>query len=246
MNVRVLLGALLLAFGGVAFVQAPASAVNATVTLSAPDVVQPTYDCPCAGNTVDFEVVTPDSTEYLKYTYEVLVTDPAGGYHARWADTGYYGGHWQWKNYLFPSMDAYGTYTVTATVKFYPYEGNVPLDTRTVTDTFTFNGPAAPPPPPPVQIGGRVAETHAYKYTRKFTAVLESDKRTGSATGIPVTWKVLVAGREARTLTQSWGESDYVTVRFPRAKRTKRVRVDIMRNGARAFYRTYKIPGTRS
>lgn len=53
-------------------------------------------------------------------------------------------------------------------------------------------------------------------------------------------------GREARTLTQTWDESDFVTVRLPKKKHTKRVRVDITRNGQRAFYRTYKIPGTKS
>lgn len=183
--VTVLVTALTLALTGVALVQAPAAAVTVTVTVSAPDVVQATYDCPCGGNTIDFEVVSPDSYEYLKYTYEVQVTDPAGGYHARWADTAYYGGHWQWKNYLFPSIDAYGTYTVTATVKFYGYEGNVPIDTRTTTDTFTFNGSPAPHPPPSVQIGGKVAETHVYKYTRKFGAVLESDTKTAPPPASP-------------------------------------------------------------
>ncbi|WP_416957756.1 hypothetical protein ACNKF0_09335 [Nocardioides sp. T5] len=241
--VTVLVTTLTLALTGVALVQAPAAAVIATVTVSAPDVAQPTYGCPCAGNTVDFQVVTPDSTEYLKYTYEVLVTDPAGNFHARWADTAYYGGHWQWNNYLLPSIHEYGTYTVTATVRFYGYEGNVPIDTRTATDTFTFNGP---PAPPPVQIGGQVAETHVYKYTRKFSAMLESDTSTGSAPGIPVTWKIFVNGRLGRTLTQSWAESDYVTVRLPKKKRTKRVRVAITRNGQKVFSRAYKIPGTKS
>lgn len=246
---------------GLAIAPPASAALTGTVTVSATDVVATLPEGglhPSGTGTVDFAVSMADDYSYTYYNYTVWVFGPDGAGAGGWS--GQYeiaSGQWRWVNTRTTGnesyYDEYGTYTVKATVNFYGSAGNVPIDTKTATDTFTFSGPAVPPPPPPpappapvtMQITGSLSSTNYVKSIRRFSAIVQSAYVTPAANviGTPIRWKLLVDGEVKRQLSQSWMETDTLSVRLPRANRTKRVCVKLKQNGTVVFFDIYRVKG---
>lgn len=250
-NPRILVVALIAALLPVLGIASPASAVNGSISVSAPDVVQSTWECPCAGTDVSFSVAAPTPEEFLYYTYEVVVTAP-DGYRRTWKDDAYYGGQWQWHLGLAPSLDEYGVYAISATVKYYGFAGNVPIDTKTATSSFTFSGPPKPPAPPgsegySTQIPATASHPMWLKPTRYFSAIVQSEYRQPryGETGIPAQVRLLVGSKVAASHSMTWSKTVTLSVTIPRKKRTKRHLVQIEINGQIVFARYCKVKGKR-
>jgi hypothetical protein len=242
---RILLLALVVAVLPVLGVASPASAVTGDVTVSAPDVALESWQ---TGKTdLSFHVTAPNPNEFLYYDYEVRVDGPKGLAEYRTGEE-YYGGQWLWPVYLSPEYDGYGTYTITATVTYYPLAGNVPIDTKTTTSSFSFSGPPKPPTPPPtpVMVKGTVFGTPFWmKFTRSFSATIQGEYRTlpASQTPIPATFRLWVGNKVVDTATLGLSQTDRLETTLPRKKRTKRYLVQIEINGQVVYSRYCKVKG---
>lgn len=175
------------------------AAVTGSVSVAILDAPQDSYECPCEPGDLTFKVSTPDSLQYIYYTFEVRVTDPSGDYvTSHTSDLEVVGGSWRWPVYLFPGMDEYGTYTVTGTARFYVDAGNTVDDTKTATTTFAFSGPTKPASPTIENLPDRMTAVTFHR--PKVTSVLGTATTSKHHTVVDTRTHKVVSGRALRNI----------------------------------------------